>query len=151
MLLAFDLDGTLLDTREAVHLAYVQAGVTPPVDWWGLPWQAWLTDAAAHERKNAIYEGLVHTHVRPLPLLHLANAHPHDYYILTGCSARAYSALARHFALQPKDVFLSLTLERRVERLRQLGATGLYFDDHPTTARVVQQQTGWQSYIPVPL
>lgn len=148
MLLAFDLDGTLLDTREAVRHAYVLAGVTPPDDWWGQPWTQWLSDPAVHQRKNEIYQEIAPQMVRPLPLLLLARRVPH--YIVTGCSAAAYLMLRHLFHLTPLDVYVGQTLPQRIATLQRLGAAGLYFDDHLPTAQAVQEQTGWTCYHALP-
>lgn len=148
MLIAFDLDGTLLDTRAAVREAYVQAGVIPPDDWWGQPWTQWLSDPVAHQRKNEIYQQIAPQMVRALPLLQLSRTVPH--YIVTGCSAAAYSMLCKLFHLAPVDVYVGQTLPQRIATLRRLGPVGMYFDDHLPTAQAVQEQTGWTCYHALP-
>lgn len=58
----FDVDGTLVDTKDAVVKAYAEAGVEVPPDFWGKTWQAWLPQMVGnaravevHNAKNDIY------------------------------------------------------------------------------------------------
>jgi hypothetical protein len=63
MNVVFDIDGTLIDTRELVREAYARAGVTQPPETFHQPWEYWLPSLVGgvfaaqriHRRKNFIY------------------------------------------------------------------------------------------------
>lgn len=63
LLIAFDVDGTLVDTRDLVTKAYADQGVTMPDEAWGQPWYSWLPNTVGslskaiqvHEAKNKSY------------------------------------------------------------------------------------------------
>lgn len=48
-LVCFDVDGTIVDTRELNLEAYLSVGVVMPSHAWGLRWQQWLPDVVGDE------------------------------------------------------------------------------------------------------
>ena len=55
----WDLDGTLLDSRDAVRRAYLEAGVVMPDDAWGKPWQVWCGVSFALIAALLVFAGAV--------------------------------------------------------------------------------------------
>ena len=141
MLYAYDLDDTLADTKLAVIRAYEQAGITPPEEFWGQPWQAWLEDESIHARKIQIYPGIVRRYVKPLPLADLFRQT--GGYILTGASIESAQAVTEHLNLQPIALMCNLDADGKALILNSLAETGIYFDDHLPTCRTVEEKTGW--------
>lgn len=141
----FDLDGTLMDTREAVKHAYLLAGVRMPNDAWGKPWREWTTKDV-HDKKNAMYPIALHNFASPLPLL--------DYavklrsHILTAASLDAVLALKQVGWLPARTPFTSeLSREQKVDWLRHHG-WGVYVDDDSETRTLAKERTTWKILTP---
>lgn len=49
----FDMDGVLVDTKEANRMAYEAVGVTMPENAFGKPWTDWLIDAVGNNLDEA--------------------------------------------------------------------------------------------------
>jgi len=142
VLYVFDLDGTLIDSGRAVLAAYRAAGLEPPPDFWGKPFNAWSDDWRAHDKKNKLYPEMLKKFGKRLPcadLMEITGGH-----ILTGASRDATL-----YALQ----FLNLHVEGihtdcdDAEKLRQLGQQeepGIYFDDDYRFCQRVRELTKWQ-------
>lgn len=98
---AYDLDGVLIDSRQAVREAYAAAGIIMPVDAWGKPWHSWLPGLVGndmrrarrvHIRKNALYPIQLALLGKPLPLAENVRhelCHGRPTYLLTGASYQA--------------------------------------------------------------
>jgi phosphoglycolate phosphatase-like HAD superfamily hydrolase len=54
----FDLDGVLIDSRDAVREAYKRVGCVMPDDAWGRPWYEWC-GIEPHTRKVAVYKQMI--------------------------------------------------------------------------------------------
>lgn len=164
---AFDLDGTLVDTREAVRQAYLCAGVSMPDEAWGLPWETWLEDPAAHDRKNAAYPDCLRRYAVKLPLLDVCRRL--GGVVITGASAGAVSAIK--VAFDCPDLAVALTGARRAEKLDFLQTVaaasqtmldlvqsnndglpakfrGVYVDDDPVTRTLIEEHTTWLTPTP---
>jgi phosphoglycolate phosphatase-like HAD superfamily hydrolase len=134
VLYMFDLDGTLFDTREAVRLAYLEAGAELPEDgsWWGRPAREWLRDpdGSIHRRKNAIYLANL-DRVRTLPAFQLYEQLAPRVGIATGASRAAATGLLEYWGVPRDNLFPELSLEGKAELL--IGVTliqdVIYFDD----------------------
>lgn len=143
---AFDLDGTLARTREAVLLAYRMAGVEPPPDFFGKPWKAWLSDEDAHRRKNLFYEQLAPAMIHPTNIV--------DIYrrtggaIITGASASAVRTVLRAIGLIPlppaAEVHMELDMAGKAYVLNEKADTGIVFEDSPEIATYLMENTQWQ-------
>lgn len=146
----FDLDGVLVDTRDAVCQAYKQAGVDMPDDAWGKPWTDWGPDYCkqndldpdiVHRLKNHWYSREAQNLVRGLPPLWVAHElyeDDRDVRILTAASYVAYRATCH--LTQPIPLLGSICPDRaKFEILKTLNATGVYVDDRP-----IDVPHGWE-------
>jgi len=149
---AFDLDGTLLDTKDAVRQAYVDAGVSPPLDFFGKPFVEWfkgteeeakaLRKAKAAAYRTRIYEGMV----TALPLLslyrHLA-ATDRQPIILTGASYESVYLLAEKFRLQVGTILAGCGVKDKASFLNQYDTAGIMFEDNVESSKYLRAATGW--------
>jgi hypothetical protein len=145
MTYAFDLDGTLIDTKEAVVQAYRIAGVEMPEDAWGKPWHEWLKDETIHHKKNEVYPDMLKQFASVLPLFTIAlrlNAP-----VITGASNEAVIAIQSVFGslnivgIQCSRLEKILWLNRQRER-------GCYVDDDDATLLLVKEFTTWKPLTP---
>lgn len=142
----FDLDGTLIDSQEAVRRAYEAAGVRMPPEAWGKPWREWLGDEAAHRRKEALYPEFLRQYARPKALYRTAQRLRAP--VLTGASGAAAKAVQEAFG--PLSVALAgATAEAKGRWLAARAAGGFYVDDllHDDP-RLRRQATQWSLLVP---
>lgn len=145
MFYAFDLDGTLFDTRDAVLSAYKAVGVEPPPDFFGKPWHLWLSDHVAHRAKNRMYPKMFHL-VTPLPSLEIYRMIPTAHKtILTGASAESATALCNHFDVGTTGLETEMTLDDKVRYLATLDP-GIYFDDDTHAIQEIRRRTEWTTH-----
>jgi hypothetical protein len=145
VLYAFDLDGTLIDSREAVLTAYRAVGVEPPPDFFGKSWREWLLDPVKHKAKNAVYlkmieEGLV----KELPLLELyrtLDRYEHAY-ILTGASLEAGAAIVKRWGFAQDRTYFGLSLDNKLQWM-QFYRQGIMFEDNEFAVRRMRKETRW--------
>lgn len=94
----FDLDGTLLDSRDAVRRAYLEVGVTMPDDAWGTPWQSWC-GIEEHSAKVRVYQRMLDAgEVPTLPSIDVVRellAAKERVAILTGASHEALATFIK--------------------------------------------------------
>ena len=158
---AFDLDGTLADTREAVRLAYVEAlgGLEPPQNFFELTWREWLpmlTGVHAeevHARKNELYIDKYVRRVVATPMMdvvHELARHRSDIRVLTSASADAALAVLGQIdnrSILATNVFADLTKKGKAEHLERMRLNGdvwdhvVYFDDSPSTVEYLKEHT----------
>jgi phosphoglycolate phosphatase-like HAD superfamily hydrolase len=147
-LLSFDVDGTILATRDLVTRAYREIGIEMPEHAWGLRWEAWLPSlfdgdleqaTIVHRAKTEVYEELVRdVNLRELLLppgrlayAHLAGARGPVRYFTAGSSRPATIILARLGILG--RVESGLDYDRRAKLLRDLPPNTPYVDDRLDT------------------
>lgn len=131
----FDLDGTLVDSRDAVIASYKDVGIEMKPWHWGKPWRVWLEQACldagmpsgsaakVHEAKGRRY-----THhrerVRTLPPRRLLENSTSDVLlcIISGASFEAIMGYLISWGLSShvRIVRGSLTLEQRIETLESI-------------------------------
>lgn len=142
---AFDLDGTLADTRDAVMAAYQEAGACPPPNFHLLTWKEWLKDEKIHNRKNQIYLSKYVKTIRPLPL---ANLFQHTGgTIITGASMSAAFAITQHlFPGTLVNICHSLTMAGKVQVLKRISDRGIVFDDSLETINFIRVNTKWTAF-----
>ena len=151
----FDLDGTLIDTREAVRQAYRAAGLEEfPDDAWGKPAREWLRDEAVHTRKNALYPEMLRRYARKLPLLGLClNIHAP---VITGASPMAASHVS-DFINDPRLAIMlwGASLGDKADWLRQYDLRradqqNFYVDDNPNIRSTLEgmMRERWQMISP---
>jgi FMN phosphatase YigB (HAD superfamily) len=148
-LLCFDLDGTLLDNKQAVIEAYRVAGVEMPPDAWGRPWKEWLFNSNQHDLKNAAYPSMLEKYGRPLPALDIMRMWWPNTHILTGASPGAANAaldflhVGRHVGID-----WGMTTRDKLAWLRQEYRPYepcLYYDDDEAFLEEVKKETSWHT------
>lgn len=155
MFLVFDLDGTIIDTKQAVYAAYASVGVQMPEDAWGKPWYEWLDDSDAHRRKAEVYHEFIPGYSRPLPLLDIALEE--QVPIITGASSNAVASIKQHYgdlnvvrsgcSLEDKGAMLD---NLQFEVVFQYGHHKcIYVDDcERTRAYLQKERTTWEILSP---
>lgn len=162
MLYAFDLDGTLFDTKPIVLQAYRSAGVEPPEDWFGKSWREWLPAMCAssenaeriHKIKNKHYAAIIHT-VRRLPLFDLfcklvecsntlVDYTRAEVVVLTGASSEAVNLLWDFYAI-PRGVavFTELSVNSKIVWMSRSAMPGIMFEDDIVAAQQMRKETKW--------
>ncbi len=133
----FDLDDTLLKTRELVIEAYERVGLPRQrvIDNWGRPYQAWVGEDL-HNKKAQAYRDLLKEKqpdttclYRMIPDERLMGPR----FITTGASEEAYELLKSYFSNLPPAVGLRRELCRKVGdillSLRDNTSGVVYYDD----------------------
>lgn len=144
-MLAFDLDGTLVDTEVATRKAYRWAGVKMPRGAWGKPWREWLNDPEAHAHKQRVYPIALKAHARALPLLQVAvrlNAP-----VLTGASYDTVAAILETFHVRLDVRLIGATAEDKLAWL-SVNPRGTYVDDDARFRERVEEETPWSAISP---
>lgn len=145
MVIVTDLDGTLVDTREAVLAAYREVGVEPPPGAWGRPWREWLDDISLHRRKNEIYPRHLHERAKALPALklvqHAANEGARVIVLTAASEDAALVVFDRFHIVHNARLYAGLSLERRVEIAASLRREHtepvIYLDDDAANVAAV--------------
>jgi phosphoglycolate phosphatase-like HAD superfamily hydrolase len=144
--ICFDIDGTLVDTRELNLRAYAQVGVEIPDDAWGRRWQEWLPEVVGdpdraielHERKTSIYVDLILASTVAdieLPCARIARELSHQehgpvrVYLLTGASTRPVLKIIQHLDIHPNRLFSNLDYAARQRYLEKMPGGTPYLDD----------------------
>lgn len=152
--IVFDLDGTLIDTREAVRQAYLAVGIVQPEEAWGrLPWQEWLPplcDSPEHARflhtkKNEHYEEMLARFAIPLPCWDIAASLKAP--IITGASITAVHAVQTLFRRRLNVKANGVNRHGKAAWLSANG-WGTYVDDCPDTRLYLQEVTTWKIQSP---
>ncbi len=145
MLIVYDLDGTLIDTRTANRLAYEAVDVSPPKDFHTLDWRLWTTPEI-HDAKNKALRYTMTRSVRELPLMKVARRHA--AFVLSNISPAAFSIVKDNVDLGSLRVSIGLVPADKVFMLQEIeheiGEVGIYVDDSFFTCQMVAQMTSWQ-------
>lgn len=148
---AFDLDGTLVDTKELVRKAYIHAGVVPPDDFFGKTFFEWFTGdpqeaQEVHSNKQQYYMEHIKS-VKPLPLMELLKAlvlAGRAPTILTGASATSYQLLSSVFPiLVDVQAETSLNLAGKIRYMNETAPIGIMFEDNLKAIEPLKKGTGW--------
>lgn len=149
---AFDLDGTLVDSREAILSAYHLAGANPPPNFFMLSRDQWLVGPSAeevHKAKNKIYIKSIPTMVRRLPLMDLYEAlcweERVEITILTGASREAARAVMKAHSRKPyykNDMICGITVSEKIAWMND-GDIGIMFEDQEEAAKRMKKETQW--------
>lgn len=143
-MVVFDVDGVLVDSRQAVYESYREAGIEMPDDAWGKPWYQWLphvtkNPSGIHELKNAAYL----RRIANLPLLSGADVAQRlvkdkscKVAFVTGASRSATEGILRRCNLFPHKYtyWTSCDFRQKVRALRYFqshywGEPMVYVDD----------------------
>lgn len=151
---AFDLDGTLIDTKHVLRSAYEEAGVSPPADFFGKPFFAWFkgtkeeADEVRRRKHDAYRRSVVAGHVISLPLMHLykrLTSVGASTSIVTGASPASVQLIAGYLGLSPNTRMLTgCTMEDKAKYLSMVGELGIMFEDDRVVADYLRSNTtGW--------
>lgn len=135
---AFDMDGVLIDSHDAVSRCYAACGVTMPDGAWGLPAREWLPDVVGsrwrevHDQKTKLYL----TMLKGGEVLELGGfewarrliASGTRVVIVTGASYEVAQLVARRLHVPSRDVYAGCDLAAKAAVLRYLRPR-LYVDD----------------------
>jgi hypothetical protein len=138
----FDCDGVIVDSRDAVFKAYVEAGVTPPDDFWGKPVTEWMPNTPegvkAHRVKNEIYVSMIRDGEVPL----LTGGHALRWLqgriptiIMTSASKAAVNAIVDHYSLRPTRIHYGMTGHDRwamAQAWKDISVRPIVIDDQPS-------------------
>lgn len=142
MLYAFDLDGTLIDSKPVVLEAYRSVGIEPPSDFFLKTWREWLPDAQKHDEKNKMYLKLLYK-IKPLPLLELYRSLEGRCMIMTGASKVAVLAIAKQFGLDTKTTLCQMSIAQKIHQMNIFTSSGIMFEDQHEAAEQMRRETRW--------
>lgn len=146
MTVAFDVDGTLVDTRWHVTEAYRRAGVELPDDAWHRSWEEWLPalvgDEARmiHSRKNREYRYLLDEKpLRILPAGEIVKSgalRDTPVFALSAGSEQAIRAALLNADIHVPLLGTALDIAQKNFLLGSIAQCGVYVDDFafPLTA-----------------
>jgi hypothetical protein len=152
--IVFDLDETLVHTREAVRQAYLGAGVVMPDDAFGKPFYEWnartLDNKLIHHRKHQLYPEMVQRFAERTPLLDDCIARKLTIEIITGASYDATVALRFQNRLLPATAIIHKCSLNRMDKVHWLAKNGwgIYVDDDAATLALVKEFTTWKVLSP---
>lgn len=139
MRMAFDLDGVLVDTKEANRQAYLAVDVRPPGNFHVIPWQHWVTKPL-HDAKNKALPQFADL-IKPLRLLELLED---DSLILSNCSDEALALIrSRIPQLADRTIYNNMIIAEKANFLNRLGEVGLYLDDSQEGCAFIKAHTRW--------
>lgn len=143
MHLVFDLEGTLVSTREANRRAYMLCGVTPPDDFHIRPWQEWCT-RKQHEDKQDVLPGLMREHIALLPCFYVVYSKTGGL-VLTNAAERSLNAICDAMpVIRTWTIYPEHTPEMKLSWLKS-RPTGVYFDDNTKLIEKIRRETRWQT------
>ena len=135
-MIAFDLDGCLIDSENLIRQAYRDAGAEPPPGFLALGHHDWITGdrAAVHARKDAAYlQRLAAEPFAPLPPWRAAEQlydAGHVVGLLTSAPAGTVRVLMRRMVSWPFTIACdALTPADKSAWLASAADTGVYVDD----------------------
>jgi hypothetical protein len=141
---AWDLDGTLVLTREANMAAYRRIGVEPPEDFHLRQWREWC-EPRKHQEKGTHIAYYLRRLGRPTPLLGVFGQI--GGRILTSASPPVVAALREQFP-ELRKAQIDSELDRAAKiRLLLRSSPGLYLDDSIETVEMVRRETPWRAAV----
>lgn len=141
-MMAWDLDNTLIHTREANLRAYMSLGVTPPQNFHRIHWSEWTT-TAAHEEKGRIIGKFLSQFAEITPMFSI-------YTQVGGPILTATSDQVLQFIRSAWPIFTAAhiircaTPDQKVAALQSISP-GVYVDDDQYTIDLVRKQTAWKA------
>lgn len=145
----FDIDGTLINSRDLNVQAYRRVGVEMPDHAWSLRWQTWLFDlVGSRERAEQIHTAKVNTYVTMLRTVEISKYVLEPTYLarellrrpdikvrfLTAGTVTTANIILQRLGLGAPSMAGNLSYEARRLALHSsvLGSSGdvVYIDDH---------------------
>ena len=156
-MIVFDLDGVLLDSRDAIINAYENAGTPAPDDILEQEGTGWLEKCVGkalaktiHDKKNEEYVKLLSNGLIPIlpPLQTAIRLQQFGYVVglMTGAPVGSTDAFKLRCLCQhrvwPFDVAVeAVTTQQKMQQLSDLDSHGVYIDDQD---RLVNVPDGWR-------
>ena len=152
---AFDVDGTLVDTEQSVIDAYRQHGITMPKEAWGRAWHEWLVPLCdgdwrqariLHMAKNKTYLETLRLGVKQLPPAEVAwELHSKglcDVAFLTGASSPAVDEILVQLGFQSFDhlVLSAATWQHKIATLIEIPGGKAYVDNDMHFGKMIADQ-----------
>lgn len=137
--IAYDLDGTLILTRQANLRAYRVVGADPPEDFHTRPWQTWTTKGV-HDAKNSIVDKFLREMAVATPLLGIYTQTGGS--ILTNASETVVEVLRGMFPGLYGARIYRMTPDEKLDWMRARDP-GFYFDDNVELIARVNRETRW--------
>lgn len=151
MLVVFDLDGVVLDSRDVVLAAYREAGATPPEDVLALEGVPWLLRQCGsrapdvYARKNSAYIRMLYEgHAQLLPpyrVAHRLRSQSHRVGVLTAAPHGTIDALRTRYDDWPFDWWGEALRTPAKMKILERNRGGVYIDDQD---RLVNVPSGWR-------
>lgn len=143
MQLIFDLDGCLVDTREAHRMSYEMAGVRfIPSDFYHTSSHGWATPEQ-RRLKAGFYEENLHKHGKLLPAADIL--FQFGGLVMSGCSKESVDALLKVFPeFGSIGIMCEFSLDEKIKYLN-LHDPGMYFDDWSVMLDRVRGETKWKA------
>lgn len=141
--IVWDLDGTIVSTREANLMAYRSLGVEPPEDFDLRHWTTW-TDKVTHDAKGQRIAIFIAKYATAGPLYSLY--HRYGGHILTMASVPVIEAL-EPWIRSDSWIIRAEGRDEKVDYLRQTQLHGIYFDDSEETVERVNRETRWTAVL----
>lgn len=137
----FDLDGTLLDTKTAVILAYDAAGYSMDEDRFGKTADQLQIPPAFRARKAELYPGFIPKYVKPLGMFRMFQYLPHPM-IITGASKSAVDALKVYYPelSRAAEIDYNMSLQDKIGFLMRTFGETLYFDDDHSACDAINRE-----------
>lgn len=143
MMLAFDLDGTLIETWPAHLAAYREVGVEPPLTAQFEPAREWLKDESAHEAKKKSFLRHLRMLSRPLPAMRIFQNC--GGVVLTGASESSVRDMQLIYpSLRGASIIPGMDTAQKLIWMRD-AKPGVYFDDSPKVVEIVRDGTDWEA------
>lgn len=140
LLVAFDMDGVLFDTEQAVMESYAEAGAIMKPEDFGKSWREWLNDETIHNKKNAMYlERINAKEIKTLPAYDIYIDNSEVCTILTGASEEPCLAFEKNYGItvdvnsadvKKKAVCIAYLLSGNNNQL-------VYVDDHSSLGQQI--------------
>lgn len=141
--IVFDLDGTLVDSKDALIAAYEFAGVKNPEPLLATAWPKWCT-LEQHSIKNDVYPSMLKRYGKLLPLAKFASKG--NWPVITFASRRGVDAVREVFDLELNVFRYGCGVSTKAECLKQLhhrGVPRMYVDDNAVQLKEIVAGTGW--------
>lgn len=151
MIVAFDFDGVIVDSKETVLRAYAAAGYPMPEGCFGVPGRKWLVEVAGllpdkadevYAKKTEAYRTLITT-APLLPPVNVADqlASP---ILLTSADGQAVGACESRVGVPWLDVYTDCSADQKTQVLKGFWPHhGVYIDDLPWM-RYVAENANWK-------